>query len=169
MGGAGNDLHAQVSSLRDLGALPADADIDHVIRELKLDQAPVDPTQLSGDQLVGELQEVIKALLGIGAKFPKELMLFVKNMVFLDGAITRLAPDLDLFAEIAGISVHFATHHGDRIMADVGIDPRSIELDMTAVANSFGIEDADAGLTHRDLRARRETIRRNLAEREGRG
>ena len=27
-------------------------------------------------------------------------MLFVKNMVFLDGAIATLAPDLDIFAEI---------------------------------------------------------------------
>ena len=44
---------------------------------------------------------VVKALLGYGARMPKELMLFVKNMVFLDGAIATLAPDLDLFAEIA--------------------------------------------------------------------
>ena len=37
-------------------------------------------------------------------------MLFVKNMVFLDGAIATLAPDLDLFAEIAHIAMYFATH-----------------------------------------------------------
>ena len=36
-------------------------------------------------------------------------MLFVKNLVFLDGAIARLAPDLDLFAEIARIATYFAT------------------------------------------------------------
>ena len=39
---------------------------------------------------------MVKALLGYGARMPKELMLFVKNMVFLDGAIATLAPDLDL-------------------------------------------------------------------------
>ena len=50
----------------------------------------------------------MKALLGYGARLPKELMLFVKNMVFLDGAIATLAPDLDLFAEIANISMYFA-------------------------------------------------------------
>ena len=27
-------------------------------------------------------------------------MLFVKNLMFLDGAIATLAPDLDLFAEV---------------------------------------------------------------------
>ena len=44
---------------------------------------------------------MVKALLGYGARLPKELMLYVKNMVFLDGAIATLAPDLDLLAEIA--------------------------------------------------------------------
>ena len=44
-------------------------------------------------------------------------MLFVKNLVFLDGAIATLAPDLDLFAEIANISIYFATTHGERIAA----------------------------------------------------
>ena len=52
---------------------------------------------------------MVKALLGFGARMPKELMLFVKNMVFLDGAIATLAPDLDLFAEIAQIS-HLLRH-----------------------------------------------------------
>ena len=55
-----------------------------------------------------EVQRVVKALLGYGARMPKELMLYVKNMVFLDGAIARLAPDLDLLAEIANISMMFA-------------------------------------------------------------
>ena len=55
-----------------------------------------------------EVQRVVKALLGYGARIPKELMLYVKNMVFLDGAIARLAPDLDLLGEIANISMMFA-------------------------------------------------------------
>ena len=92
-------------------------------------------------------------------------MLFVKNLVFLDGAIARLAPDLDIFGEIASISIYFATHHGDRIAADVGIDPRGIELDMTGVKASFGLDDPPEGLTHRELQQRRETIRRNLSQR----
>jgi ubiquinone biosynthesis protein len=165
MGGATGDLRGQVAALRDLGALPPDVDVDSVIRELKLDQAPVDPTKLTGDELVGELQQVIKGLLGLGARFPKELMLFVKNLVFLDGAIARLAPDLDLFGQIAEISVYFATRHGDRILADVGVDPRGVPLDMGAVRASFGVEDPDLTLTHRELRKRRETIRSNVARR----
>ena len=70
-----------------------------VIADLGLDRPPIDPTTLDADEMVGEIQRVVKALLGYGARMPKELMLFVKNMVFLDGAIATLAPDLDLFAE----------------------------------------------------------------------
>jgi ubiquinone biosynthesis protein len=163
MGGSTNDLRAQLAALRDLGALPPDADLDQVIRELRLDQPPVDPTTLSGEQLVHELQQVVKALLGLGARFPKELMLFVKNLVFLDGAIARLAPDLDLFGEIAEISVYFATRHGDRILAEVGIDPRNVELDLTGVKASFGLDESTPSLTHRQLQERRAMLRQNLA------
>ena len=105
MGATTNDVKGQLAALRDLGALPADTDLDAVIHDLRLDQPPVDPTTLTGDELVNEIQRMVKALLGYGARMPKELMLYVKNMVFLDGAIARLAPDLDLLAEIAAISM----------------------------------------------------------------
>ena len=49
-------------------------------------------------------------------------MLFVKNMVFLDGAIASLAPDLDLFAEIESIALMFAQKHGERIVAQLGLE-----------------------------------------------
>ncbi|HEX6568605.1 MAG TPA: AarF/UbiB family protein [Acidimicrobiales bacterium] len=168
MAGSANDLMSQLAAMRDLGVLPADADLDRVVRELKLDQPVVDPTAMSGEQLVAELQQVIKALLGLGARMPKELMLFVKNMVFVDAAIASLAPDLDLFAEIAQLSLYFATRHGDRILADVGIDPRGIELDLSGVKASFGLDETTESLTHRDIQQRRETIRRSLASQRGR-
>ena len=121
-----NDVKGQLAALRDLGALPADTDLDAVIRDLGLDQPPVDPTTLTADEMVGEIQRVVKALLGYGARLPKELMLFVKNMVFLDGAIATLAPDLDLFAEIASISTYFAETHGERIAEEVGMRARHL-------------------------------------------
>jgi ubiquinone biosynthesis protein len=168
MGASANDLKGQLAAFRDLGALPADADLDEVIKQLRLEQAPVDPTTLTGEQLVGEIQEIIKGLLGVGAKFPKELMLFVKNLVFLDGAIARLAPDLDLFSEIAEISMYFATRHGDRIAADVGIDPRATKIDLTGVKASFGLDETTESLTHRELQERRATIRKSLSDRRRR-
>jgi len=166
LGASMNDVRGQMAAIRDLGALPADTDLDAVIADLGLDKPPVDPTTMTPDELTAEIQQMVKSLLGYGARMPKELMLFVKNLVFLDGAIATLAPDLDLFGEIATISMYFATTHGDRIAADVGFDPDRWQLDMTGMKASFGVDPADTDrLTYRDLQERRETIRKRLAGR----
>ena len=65
LGATTNDVKGQLAALRDLGALPADTDLRAVIKDLRLDQPPVDPTTLTGDELVKEVQRVVKALLGL--------------------------------------------------------------------------------------------------------
>ena len=162
-----NDVKGQLAAIRDLGALPPDTDLDAVIRDLNLEGPPLDPTTLTPDEMIGEIQKVVKGLLAYGAKLPKELMLFIKNMVFLDGAIASLAPDLDLFAEIAGISMYFAETHGERIAEEVGLDPTTYELDLTGIKGSFGVDpDATPTLTYRELQERRELIRSRFQNRE---
>jgi ubiquinone biosynthesis protein len=134
--------------------------------DLRLDQPAVDPTTMTGDELVAELRRVIKALLGYGARLPKELMLFVKNMVFLDGAIATLAPDLDLFAEITHVATHFATAHGERLSRDIGLAAGALEVNLSGVKASFGVAPETEGLTYRELQERRDLIRSRLGERE---
>ncbi len=158
-----NDLKGQMAALRDLGALPQDTDLRAVIRDLGLDQAPVDPTTLTGDQLVKEVQRVVKALLGYGARMPKELMLYVKNLVFLDAAIARLAPDLDILAEIANISMMFAVRHGEQLGRELGIN--GVEVDLAGVKAGFGVDQSVERLTHRELQARRAVIQHRMRDR----
>ena len=43
-----------MAALRDLGALPMDTDIDAVIRDLRLDEEVIDPTTLTGEEMVEE-------------------------------------------------------------------------------------------------------------------
>jgi ubiquinone biosynthesis protein len=166
VGATVNDVKGQMAALRDLGTLPPDTDLDAVIADLGLDRPPVDPTTLTPDELVAEIQRTVKGLLGYGARMPKELMLFVKNLVFLDGTIATLAPDLDLFAEIAHIATHFAVTHGARITADVGVDPRTQMIDLSGVKASFGVDSELETLTYRDLQERRAVIRERLAKRD---
>jgi ubiquinone biosynthesis protein len=92
-------------------------------------------------------------------------MLYVKNMVFLDGAIARLAPDLDLFAEITSITMYFAQTHGEKLFADVGIDPATFEIDLEGVKNSIGVDTSTERLTYRELQERRELIRSRFEKR----
>ena len=165
MGGTVNDLRLQIGALRDLGALPNDVDIEAVIRDLNLEGPVKDPTTMSPDDLVSEMRELAKQLLGYGARMPKELMLFIKDLLFLDAAIATLAPDIDLFAELTKIATYFATRHGDRIAADVGLDPRRMTVDLDGLRGSMGLTSETKSITHRELQERRDVIRRRMEER----
>jgi ubiquinone biosynthesis protein len=164
MGGTVNDVKLQLSALVDLGALPRGTDLDKLIVDLGIDQPVQDPTQMEPEELIGQIREITKALLGYGARMPKELMLFVKDLLFLDGSMATLAPDVDLFAEITEIATYFAVHHGDRIAHDVGIDPRRQTVDLEGFRASLGLTDDVQRITHRDLQARRETIRKRMED-----
>ena len=168
LGATTNDIKGQVAALRDLGALPKDTDLDAVIRDLNLDQPTIDPTTLNGEELVKEVQRVVKALLGYGARLPKELMLYVKNMVFLDGAIARLAPNLDILAEVANISMLFAERHGERLGRELGVDASAMEVNLDGMKASFGLPAATESLTYRDLQARRDLIQKRMRDHVGR-
>ena len=164
LGAISNDVRGQLTALRDLGALPLDTDLDAVIIDLHLDQPAVDPTTLSSEELMKEIQRTIRALLGYGARMPKELMLYVKNMVFLDGAIARLAPDLDILGEIANISTHFALTYGERLGRELGIDHTQVEIDLGGVKASMGLDASTQRMTYRDLQERRKLINKRMRE-----
>ena len=137
------------------------------MHDLGLDTGEVlDPTKMDGDALVAEIQKTIKALLGYGARIPKELMLFVKNLMFIDGAIATLAPDLDILAEIADVTMYFATQHGETIAKQLGIDPTEWQFDIDGVKAGFGLGDDVERLTYRELQERREIIRKRLEGRK---
>ncbi len=161
--GTANDIRSQVEAMRDLGALPEDTDVDAVIRDLGLDRGPIDPTKMSAEELTAELSAVTKALLGYGARMPKELMLFVKDMLFLDGAIALMAPDLDLLGEIVSIFTYFQEHHGERIARDIGLEPGSEPaVDIAGIRAQLGVADPVDSLTYRDIAERRQIMRQRF-------
>lgn len=162
-----NDMKGQVAALRDLGALPKDTDIDAVMADLKLDGPPLDPTTLSPDELVKEMQGVIKSLLGYGARMPKSLMLYIKNLIFIDGAIATLAPELDMFSAVTDVATHFATTHGQTIAGQLGMGEKEMDLDLDGIKANLGGLDPDSvdELTYQDLKERRALIQRRLSGR----
>ncbi len=165
MGATTNNLAAQVEALRDLGALPADTDVEAVIRDLGLDRPPVDPTTLTADEMVAELRDVTKALLGYGARMPKELMLFVKDILFLNGAMATMAPDVDILGEILAVVTYFTEHHGDQIAREVGLDLVDTPIDLDGYRAAMGFADETDPITFQDLQERRELIRQRLQDR----
>jgi ubiquinone biosynthesis protein len=167
MTGAVNDIRGQIAAFRDLGALPPDVDIDEIIRLLKVDEPVRDPTKMGGEELVGEIQSVIKGLMAQGARLPKHLMLYVKNMLFFDGAIAQLAPDLNMFEEVARIFAYFAANHAERIQRDIGFDPSQVTLDLEGMKASMGLEKDTESITHAELQERRKTIQKKVDDAGG--
>jgi ubiquinone biosynthesis protein len=164
MGGSLNDPRLQLAALRDMGAVPPDTDLDALVSDLGLDKPLVDPTTLAPEELLNQVRDLTRRLLEYGAKFPKILMLFVKDLLFVDGSLAILAPDVDLFTEVTEIATYFANRYGDRIAHDIGIDPRERPLEIAGVRAAVGVSEDVDSLTYRDLQARRELIRRRMEE-----
>ncbi len=164
LAGTGGDVRGQLVALRDLGAFPSDTDIDAVMVDLGLDQPVNDPMQMSADELVGELEGLVKKLLGYGARAPKDLMLFVKNLMFLNAATATLAPDLDLLAEIVHVHTYFTQTHGERLVRELGASAIPQAVDLDAVKAGFMVPTEVDRLTFADLQERRRTILRRMGE-----
>ena len=162
---ATGDIRGQLAAFRDLGALPPDVDLVWVETELGLDQEPIDPTQLSQEDLVAEISRITKALLGMGARLPKVLMLYVKNLVFLDGSITALAPNLDILSEVMNLWATMSEKHGEHLASVAGIEHGTVAPDTKALRAAFGVVDDATPLTHDELRRRRELIRSRMSKR----
>ncbi len=160
--GTTGDVRGQLAALRDLGAFPPDVDLDLVIADLDLDGPVKDPAQMSADELVREMRDITKKLLGYGARAPKELMLFVRNMMFLNGATAILAPDLDMLQQMVSIYMYFAQTHGEQIMREVGVDAKFATPDPDALRATFMVDPSVEKLTFRDLQERRQDIRRKM-------
>jgi ubiquinone biosynthesis protein len=166
MSTATNDVRAQVAAMRELGALPDDVDVDGVISDLRLDQPVVDPTTMDADQLTREIREITKALLGYGARMPKPLMLFVKDMLFIDNAMATMAPDVDVLAQMVAILTHLQSRHGERIARELGMPETAFGgVELAGIRSSLGLSEDVEHLTHRELQARRRLIRRRLQHR----
>ena len=159
VGGTTNDLPSQIAALKELGALPPDADTDEVIRDLGLDRPAQDITLLSAEELTAEIRDLTRQLLSYGIRLPKELMLFVKDLLFLDGAVATMAPEIDLLGEVAAIAEHFARYHAERIAAEVGVDVRSTPVDLDGLRASMGLSAETRELTYKELQERRELLR----------
>ena len=166
--GTAGDVRGQLAALRDLGAFPPDTDLRAVFDDLELDQPVKDPTRMSATELVDELEGLVTKLLGYGAHAPKDLMLFVKNLMFLNAATATLAPDLDLIGEIVHIHQYFLTHHGERLARELGVDPTATRVDVDAIKAGFLVPADVERLTFADLQERRRTILRRMGSKPDR-
>ncbi len=152
--GMSGDWREQLRALQHLGALPMDGDVEDLGVELGLDR-PVDVAQLSADEMTQELQRLSKALLGSGAKLPKALMLWAKNVVFIDAAIGEIAPECDVLAVLGEVAMKFVMQHGAVLSGELG---REVTVDHGSIRTSLGVDAQVESMTWRELTERRALI-----------
>ncbi len=127
-GFARNDTLLQLKGLQAFGAIPAGEDLPKLARELEAQLEAVDPDllhrqgDLTVDRLGQALGSIIKILASNGFRLPKELILFFKNLLYLNGFAAALAPDANLFNEIEPIFGYFIQRYPNelsQIMSDL--------------------------------------------------
>jgi len=152
-GGATGNWRQQLESLARLGAFPLDSDFEVLGRELGLDNGPVDPSTLAPEALAAEAAKVAKTLLGAGARLPKALMLWGKNLAFLDSAVGRLCPDRDMVGLIVSSLTTFTARHGAALASSA---LGTVQIERGVVASSLAAGEGE--LTWSDIRAKRALI-----------
>lgn len=127
-GFAQNNTRLQLEGLQAFGAVPPGEDLDRLAREIEDRLNAADPTILSRegsmtvDKLGVALGSIIRVLAENGFTLPKELVLFFKNLLYLNGFAATLAPDTNLFDQITPTFGYFVSKYPDelsQIMADV--------------------------------------------------
>jgi ubiquinone biosynthesis protein len=127
VGFAQGDVAAQLGAMREFGAIPDDADFEAIVARLQVEAERLMSLELKAsemsttlDQLSESLSVMIRVLTRAGFVVPKELVLFFKNILYLNSFAAALAPDLNLMNEIQPIFMYFAAKYPQAIELMVG-------------------------------------------------
>jgi ubiquinone biosynthesis protein len=121
IGFARNDFAAQVAAVAEFGALPPDIDLGPLVRQFAEEStmllAAVNRplNQLDFGLLASQVARAIRLLAEHRFRQPKELVLFCKNGLYLNGLCNAFAPDINLLAEVAPIFLYFQTKYPKEI------------------------------------------------------
>jgi len=122
IGFARGDVRAQLASMREFGAIPSDADFDRLVADIQVHADELADIEIRAGQMPEELAQltdsmskIMRLLMGSGFVVPKELVLFFKNLLYLNGFAAALAPQANLLEEIEPIFTYFATRYPQSI------------------------------------------------------
>lgn len=121
IGFARNDFAAQVAAVADLGALPPGIDLAPLVAQFAeestamLEAIDRPLSQLDFTTLTAQVSRAIRLLAEHRFRQPKELVLFSKNLLYLNGLCNAFAPDINLLSEIAPVFLYFQTKYPKEI------------------------------------------------------
>ncbi|MGH9004507.1 MAG: AarF/UbiB family protein, partial [Acidimicrobiia bacterium] len=113
IGFASQDFAAQVAAAAEFGALPPDIDLEPLVAEFAeqsaffLDAVDRPLSQLDFGTLTAQVQRAVRLLAEHRFRQPKELFLFSKNLLYLNGLANAFAPDINLLSEVGPVFSYF--------------------------------------------------------------
>ncbi|KAA0235729.1 MAG: protein kinase UbiB [Acidimicrobiales bacterium] len=114
------DVRLQLEAMVRFGAIPPGIDLDSLVDEI---ESEVNPHELAEDAQVAELAAAIGRLVRVlsrhGIRMPKELVLFFKNLLYLNGFASAVAPDAALLAQVGPVFGYFQSKYGDAMDVSV--------------------------------------------------
>ncbi|MGH9139295.1 MAG: ABC1 kinase family protein, partial [Acidimicrobiales bacterium] len=107
------DTPALVAAVAEFGALPPGIDLEEAAREFdkhavalrEMADKPLD--QIDMTTLTDQLNGVVRLLAEARFRTPRDLVLFSKNLLYLNGLASAVAPDVNLLAEIEPVFGYF--------------------------------------------------------------
>ena len=116
VGFAHMDIRVQLEAMVDFGAIPPSMDLDALEAEIEREVRPHDiPEDADVVELANRIRQPIRVVARHGVHLPKELVLFFKKLLYLNGFAASVAPDANLLGEIAPVFANFQMKHGDAI------------------------------------------------------
>lgn len=108
--GLAEDRFGLVNALKAFGALPPTADVDAFLGRLPPPPTTEERMAMMADPLAFQdhFQAILETLRDTGFRVPPELVLFGRNVVYLDDAVRRFAPEMDLLTEVGAIVMEMA-------------------------------------------------------------
>jgi ubiquinone biosynthesis protein len=111
-----DDVPRQVRALHRFGAIDPATDVEALSLELTELAAQHQPgITMHQGEIAERLGAVIRLLASRGVRVPKELLLFFKNLLYLNAFAASIAPDADLLSQIGPIYGYFAEKYADEI------------------------------------------------------
>jgi ubiquinone biosynthesis protein len=153
MGGLTEDVEGQIAAFRDLGGFPPDVDVKAIAAKTDVETLRQASAELSAEDMAQQMRDLVNQLLDDGGRLPKSLFLFLKGMIYLNGAIAALAADVNMLETMGKMFTYFAETHGDMFANDFGFDLGAIDFD-DALKSQFGAQlgvDVSEGISFREM------------------
>jgi ubiquinone biosynthesis protein len=153
LGGLTEQPIEQIRAFRDLGGFAPNVDVDEIAAQLDVERLRTMQAELEPEQMAEQMQELLNQLIAQGARIPKSLFLFLKGMIYLNGAIAALAADVNILATMGEVFSYFASTHGELFADQFGVDLSTIDYQQAMEAQlsaQLGI-DASDGVSFREV------------------